>query len=385
MLSTCLAAGTGENVLQLKGMTWDHPRGYDPLAAASQAWEARTGVAISWDRRSLQDFETFSVRVLAERYDLIVIDHPHVGQVAAENCLLPFDEGAADVQAIARASLGESYPSYHWAGCQWALPIDAAAQVQAWRPDRLDAPLTDWAAMMELAARGGVAIPLRPPHSLMSLYTLYGLLGGTPSVAGPLLFEQGLAEKAYRALALLADQVDARCFDEDPIAILERMAETDGALVMSPLIYGYVSYALEGFRPARIAFADLPAIDAVGPRGSALGGTGIAVSALRGHGAEAAAFARWVAGGEAQAGLYAEAGGQPGHGDAWAAEAVNRPVLDFYRATRRTLDLAWVRPRHDGYMAFQQAASDRLNDGLRRGEPGATVVADLNRLFGETL
>ncbi|TKB85388.1 MAG: carbohydrate ABC transporter substrate-binding protein, partial [Mesorhizobium sp.] len=44
-----------------------------------------------------------------------------------------------------------------------------------------------------------------------------------------------------------------------------------------------------------------------------------------------------------------------------------------------------VRPRHDGYMAFQQAASDRINLGLSERHNAARVVADLNRLFRESL
>ena len=67
----------------LKGMTWNHPRGYLPLEAAAREWEARTGVAVNWDKRSLQDFESFPVELLAREYDLIIIDHPHVGQITA--------------------------------------------------------------------------------------------------------------------------------------------------------------------------------------------------------------------------------------------------------------------------------------------------------------
>jgi multiple sugar transport system substrate-binding protein len=364
-------------------MTWDHPRGYDPLAAASREWKARTGVVIDWDRRSLQDFETFPVRELAERYDLIVIDHPHVGQVTAEQSLLPFDDTA--VAGIARGSLGQSFPSYCWEGRQWALPIDAATQVQAWRPDRLSTPLARWEEVMTLAREGRVALPMRPPHSLMSLYTLCGLLGGTLAVEGPVLFDPETSTAAYTMLAELVGLLDPACFTQDPIAVFEAMAETDAPFDMSPLIYGYVSYALDGFRLARIAFADLAVIGEAGPRGSALGGTGIAVSALSERPDAAVAFALWVAGAEAQAGLYAAAGGQPGHAAAWSDDAVNAPVLDFYKATRRTLDLAWVRPRHDGYMPFQQAASDRINDGLKRREEGASVIADLNRMFEVSL
>ena len=37
----------------LRGMTWSHPRGYDPMVACSALWEAKTGVEIAWDKRSL--------------------------------------------------------------------------------------------------------------------------------------------------------------------------------------------------------------------------------------------------------------------------------------------------------------------------------------------
>ena len=76
---------------RLAGMTWNHPRGYDPMVACSALWREKTGVEVAWDKRSLQDFELFPVEELARRYDLIVIDHPHVGQVTAERCLTPLD------------------------------------------------------------------------------------------------------------------------------------------------------------------------------------------------------------------------------------------------------------------------------------------------------
>ena len=92
-------------------------------------------------------------------------------------------------------------------------------------------------------------------------------------------------------------------------------------------------------------------------------------------------FAYWVASGPVQRGPYAAAGGQPGHAAAWEDAAVNAATGDFYRATRATLEAAWVRPRHDGYMAFQQAASARLDAALRAEAAPEAVVDDLNRLF----
>jgi len=369
--------------LTLKGMTWDHPRGYDPLAACSALWQQRTGVDIAWDRRSLQDFESFPVDELALRYDLIVIDHPHVGQVTREDCLLPFD--ASRLAAIAQGTVGRSFASYHWEGRQWALPIDAATQVQAWRPDRLDHAPTDWAQVLDLARAGRVALPLRAPHSLMCMYTLCAQRSAPGCVDGPDLFDVEVAAEAIGRLRELMALIDPRCLDMDPIAVFEAMATPESLIDCVPLIYGYVNYAWVGFRPVRLSFADMPNIDGHGPSGSALGGTGIAVSARTGHAAAAFDFAIWVAGAEAQRGPFAAAGGQPGHAAAWEDDAVNATARDFYRATRATLEGAWVRPRHDGYMPFQHAASLCLNDALTTGRPARDTVRELNAMFRESV
>jgi multiple sugar transport system substrate-binding protein len=371
----------------LKGMTWSHPRGYDPMLACSRIWLEKTGVEIVWDKRSLQDFESFPVEELARAYDLIVIDHPHVGQITGEKCLAPLDTPGreAELAVLSKASVGKSFPSYHWQGRQWAFPIDAATQVQAWRPDRLAAPLTRWSDVLDLARQGQVLLPLRAPHSLMSFFTLAGNLGHPCASEGPGdLIDVEAGCTVFELLREIAALVDPACFGMDPIAVLEEMAKPDAPFACSPLIYGYVNYAMPGFRPVTIRFADIPVAGSSGPVGSALGGTGIAVSAFSKHQAQASDFAYWIASGEVQRGPYAGGGGQPGHGDAWEDEAVNAATSDFYAATRATLEGAWLRPRHDGYMAFQQAASDRLNAGLLSGEKARGVIADLNRLFAES-
>ncbi|SER47013.1 carbohydrate ABC transporter substrate-binding protein, CUT1 family [Faunimonas pinastri] len=371
----------------LKGMTWSHPRGYDPMVACSESWREKTGVAIRWDKRSLQDFESFPVDELARAYDLIVIDHPHVGQITEEGCLAPLDVPGreAEREAMAKGSVGASYPSYFWQGHQWAFPIDAATQVQAWRPDLTPSPLTDWEAVLQLSREGKVLIPLLPPHSLMSFFTLAANTG-TPcaSEAGREFIAPADGKCVFDLLREIADLVDPSCFEMDPIAVLERMGEAASPIACAPLIYGYVSYSLDGFRPARVAFANIPAVGSSGPVGGALGGTGIAVSARSEHRKEATDFAYFVAGGDAQRGPYAGAGGQPGHADAWEDEAVNQRVANFYRATRETLEGSYLRPRHNGYMPFQHAASERLNAGLKAREDGAAVIADLNRLYRES-
>lgn len=370
-------------MIKLKGMTWSHPRGYDPMVACSRIWKEKTGVEIAWDKRSLQDFESFPVEALARQYDLIVIDHPHVGQITAEGCLAPLDvEGRErEREALATRSVGKSYPSYEWEGRQWAFPIDAAAQVQAIRPDLLENAPVRWEEVFDLAREGRVLLPLRPPHSLMSFYTLVANLGHPCADSGPgPLIAPGAGKKAYNLLAKLAALVNPACFDMDPIAVFEEMT-AGSRTVVAPLIYGYVNYAVADFRPHRLAFTDIPAAGDNGPAGSAIGGTGIAVSAFCNSREAAIDFAYWIAGAEIQAGPFPTAGGQPGHAAGWEDESANAAAGNFYRNTRRTLEKGWLRPRHDGYMEFQERASERLNKGLTGREPASAVIADLNRMF----
>ncbi len=366
---------------RLRGMTWSHPRGYDPLVACSALWREAAGVEITWDKRSLQDFESYPVEELARAYDLIIIDHPHVGQITAEGCLAPLDVAGREAEraALAKGSVGASYASYTWHGQQWAFPIDAATQVMAFRPDLLPHPPRRWDAVLDLAREGRVLLPLRPPHALMCFYTLAANLGTPCASEGPALIDPAAGARALARLREIAALVPEACFEHDPIAVYEAMAGEGGRWACAPLAYGYVPYAVDGFRPHRLAFADVAGPGGVG--GSALGGTGLAVSAFSADREAAIDFAYWVVSADVQRGPYAAAGGQPGHAAAWEDTGVNAAVHDFYRATRATLEAAWVRPRHDGAMGFQQAASDRLNAALRRDEPAETVVADLNRLF----
>jgi multiple sugar transport system substrate-binding protein len=368
----------------LKGMTWSHPRGYDPLVACARLWRERTGVEIAWDARSLQDFESFPIEELARRYDLIVIDHPHAGQATREGCLLPLERAGrtAALAELARQSVGASFESYRHGGHLWAIPVDAAAQVQAWRADRLEGPARDWAAVIELARRGLVSLPLRPPHALMVFFTLAANLGHSCADGeGRRLVDPGHGREVYERLRALAAHVDAAAYAMDPIAALEMLAKAESPVACLPYSYGYVSYGVAGFRPARLAFADIPDAGALGPVGSTLGGTGLAISARSADPEAALDFALWVAGAEAQRGPYAAAGGQVGNARAWEDAAVDAAAGGFYGNTRATLEGAWVRPRHDGYIAFQDPAAQRIIDGLRAGEAADPVVADLNRMY----
>jgi multiple sugar transport system substrate-binding protein len=371
----------------LRGMTWSHPRGYDPMVATSAAWKEKTGVDIAWDQRSLQDFEAYPVDELARQYDLIVIDHPHVGQITAERCLLTLDVPGREAErtALARGSVGESYASYNYEGHQWALPIDAAAQVMAYRADIIERPPIAWDEVIELARIGQVVLPMLAPHSLMVFYTLAANLGTPCAATGPgELVDLAAGIEVCERLAEISALIEPSNFAMDPIAASEALARPDAVVSVMPYGYGYVSYAQQGFRPRALSFTNIPALSQHGPIGSTLGGTGIAISAFSQNPEAAIDYAYWVASGDVQRTIYAHAGGQPGHVEAWEDDVVNAATGGFYRETRATLEAAYVRPRHNGYMPFQEAASKRINAGLHTKAPARDIVATLNNLYYES-
>ncbi|WP_204115260.1 extracellular solute-binding protein [Shimia biformata] len=368
--------------ISLRGMTWSDPRGYDPMVAAADAFaKAHPGVTIEWDKRSLQGFESTPVDELAATYDMMIIDHPHVGAVVAEGCLLALDEllPAATMTALMNETVGKSFVSYNLAGHQWALPVDAATQVQAHRPDLGDR-VSGWRDVVEAARDGAVILPLRPPHSLMCVYTLAANIGAPCGSDPTELMRPAVAEQVFDALQAVTAHLDPTCFSLDPIAALDAMAESDKVRLM-PLTYLYKGYADQGYRANRIAFSDMPVLGKNGPVGSALGGTGLAISAGTEHPEICAAFAAWVAGADCQSGFYVQSNGQPGNAVAWASEAANAPVMDAYRNTRLTHEAAWLRPRHNGYMGFQEEGSQIVNDMLTGKTGIAAGLAALNARF----
>jgi multiple sugar transport system substrate-binding protein len=362
----------------LRGMTWSDPRGYDPVVAVAAAFaETRPDAAVVWDKRSLQDFESYPVDALAATYDLMVIDHPHVGEVAARGCLVALEEAlpAERIAAFAADSVGPSFESYRWEGHLWALPIDASTPVQAFRPDLLAAPVTRWDEVVRHAEAGRVVWPLRSPHALMSFFTL-AANRGTPcaTTPGPLIAPEA-GRAVLDALRAAARHVDPVCWRLDPIAALDLLAEED-RFALIPLVYGYRNYAGPGYRRHLVRFADMPCLGDAGPRGSCLGGTGLAVSAASRHRELACAFAAFCADARVQREIYAPNGGQPASASAWDDDAVNAAAGGFYRAVRRTIEGAWLRPRHPGYMGFQHAGSEIVAECLAgRREVGAALAA----------
>lgn len=351
------------------GLTWDHPRGHQALRAAAPA-------ELRWDVQSLEGFEAAPIGQTAQRYDLIVLDHPHLGEALAQGALQPVDQlfSADEVTAWRTTSVGPSAESYVMDGQLWALPLDAATQVSIRSDPAI--PLPDsWSEAVELATEVAVVLPGTGPHLFLTLCAIAVADGAQPG-AGELFLTE---EQTGAALEVLRHFVteQPRVGVHNPITVLDRMSAGDGP-VYCPHLYGYVNYS------GTVVFGDAPR-GRSGRRGSVLGGTGIAFSARCTPDAALLDHLRWLLRPDVQRGFLVAEQGQPGSVAAWDDPDVDAVAHGFYSATRATMNDAWIRPRHDGAIGFQQQSADALRDCLFGHRDATRLAATINDLYSASL
>jgi multiple sugar transport system substrate-binding protein len=380
----------------LTGISWDHPRGYNPMVATAAAYHRQhPDVQIVWEKRSLHDFGAAPVDELARRYDLVVLDHPWAGFMAATRCYRAMDELLSrDVLSeLAAHSAGPSHRSYEFDGHQWALAIDAATPAASYRPDLLDrlgaAVPKRWDDVIELgkaARRAGmrIAAPLGPVDSITVFLTLADNLGGRPFADSSRVVSREVGRVVMQAMRSFVEQCSPDVFELTPITMMDRVSSSD-EIVYCPLAYGYSNYSRDGFRPKLCLYADMPSLAGDEPKGSHIGGTGLAISVTCKHPQEAASYAAYVAGGACQRTTYFDSGGQPAHAAAWDDPRVNQVAHDFFRNTRRTIERAYLRPTYNGYIPVQYTGGRMIHDCLKSDGEVEVLLSDLDKLYQQSL
>lgn len=378
-----------ERTVQLKGITWRHTRGYLPMVATAQRFcELNPDVLIRWETRSLQAFADSPVEQLAQNFDLLVIDHPSVGCAAERHAFLPLDEwlpgGFLEDQAA--NATGRSHASYCYDGHQWALAIDAAAPVSGFRGDLLDRAGANiprsWSELLDLARRGFVVVPGLAIDSLMNFYMLCDAAGEEPFTSSDRVVSSEIGIAALQMLRELLHLCDPACFERNPIATWELLSSGDTA-AYCPFAYGYSNYSRRGYSDFPLTAGGLVSMDGGKTLRSTLGGAGLATSAECRHKRIAVQYAQYVASAECQKGLYFSAGGQPGHRGAWLDQEVNHSANGFFRNTLPALDAAYLRPRFNGYLRFQDRGAHIVHEYLKTGKDVRTAMKELNRSLAE--
>ena len=383
-------------VIELRGVSWDHPRGHDCMVATSAAWVVqRPDVQITWQTRSLQAFGDFPIQKLAETYDLLVIDHPFVGFAADDGCLLPLDSvlSADFLAGQAANSVGPSHRSYIYGGRQWGLATDAAGHVSAYRPDLIEeigGLPQSWDDVLALAERrkgqdrAQVINPLIPIDAIMSVLSLCAAASEPAYGQDDRVVSRSIGRQVLGTLRALVRAAHPESLKRNPPRSLDLMSSTD-EVAFIPLLFGYSNYGRPGFRDHLVRFTGVPTIGGGEPRGGVLGGAGVAISSHTQHPREAAAFATYVASADVQRGVYFSGGGQPGHRAAWLDDAVNAASTDFFRDTLANLDNAYLRPRYHGFMECQEASGKLVHDWLAAGTDSADWLLDrLDAVYQES-
>jgi multiple sugar transport system substrate-binding protein len=342
--------------VQLRGLTWDHPRGYRPLEAFEAAGGA-PGVRVVWDRQPLAGFESMPLSELAARYDLLIVDHPGLGAAIEAEAILPVEDvfAARDLKVWRSRAVEPTWESYRLDGYGWALPLDAATQTCVFRPDQVRPPAS-WA---DVLCMSGVVLCVAGPHAGLMLL---GLAGDRTGVG---LLDRSRAVAALEVLRAVWRRSDQSAADLDPIGVHELLAVSN-EVVCCPLVYSYAYYGggLDDRQP--LAWSRAPRLrpdDRLG--NGTLGGTGLAVTP-RAYSKVLAvtAYARGLLDVGTQLDIVSTVGGQSATAAVWASDVVDKTWNGHYSATLDTLRTSYIRPRFDGWIAFQDELSERVRELL---------------------
>ncbi len=342
--------------IELKGMTWDHVRGRDCLIQSNDLLIQKCGISVTWDARSLLAFGDQHISEFYNDYDLMIIDHPHVPDAVHADAVIPFEElvTASQLDLLEATSVGASHDSYLYQGKHWALAIDTAAQVSAFRPDKAERSPVFWHEVFALAKKKELLWAHKPVDAFSTFATLMAQKGH-PLEGASRFIDQEMAFEVLEFMVELASLVPDFCATSNPIDVAEVLSGTDD-YAYGICMYGYSNYSREGFRKQILIYDDLPSFDGRAT-GSQLGGAGVAVSSKSKNPKAAAEAAMLLSLPEIQATTYGLAGGQPGNLIAWKDQLLNEVSNNFFRNTLRTLENAWVRPRVLGWPDVQYQSS----------------------------
>jgi len=371
-------------MIKLKGITWDHARGYDPLIASSELYYKEKGIQVDWQKRSLTNFGDQSLEALSKQFDLIIMDHPHVGVAEASNCLLPLNDlvPANILNELKISSAGPSFESYHYHGKQWALPIDAAMQCASYRADLMvnDSLPNTWEEVFALAKTLAskklyIGMALCPTDCLCSFLSLTAQFGSPIQENNELLVEPSVGIKALSMLRTMRDIFHPKALDWNPIALYDYMAEQND-IAYSPLAFCYTNYSRAGFRKNILKYHTAPEIN-----NAVLGGAGIAITSSCSNVQEAANYAAWICSDVVQSTIYVNAQGQPGNKMAWENKQANVITNNFFSNTMPSLTNAYLRPRYQGWPKFQTFLGETIHAYLLHDTAPELVLEKLQAAY----
>ncbi|WP_434362509.1 extracellular solute-binding protein [Parasalinivibrio latis] len=380
-----------EPPIRLKGLAWDHKRCWGPLESSIPVFrELHPNVDIEWDRQHLSSFGEGDLQSVLERYDLLIIDHPFIGEAAKHtyfhdlNKLLP----ASLIDAHQTHSVGASYRSYLYDDALYALPIDAASQVAAFRQDVFDAESFSVPTRLdELLILGGKAkrkglylgFPAIPLDIMCSFLSVTAAMG-SPLKTGEDFIPYPAYTRAVSVLQTLLEYAHPDSHDWNPIRCYEHMVAHDD-VPYNPLGFGYLNYSSRHLT-APLQFGDIVAFNNRLPaQGGLLGGAGIAISRHSKNSDAAANYLSFLCQPDFQSKEYIFSGGQPGYGGAWQNPDADLQYSNFFAETLPATTHAYLRPRFPGFMDFFRFATTDIAKAVRKEKDEKAVWKKLSDAY----
>jgi multiple sugar transport system substrate-binding protein len=375
----------------LRGITWNHSRALPPLVATAQRFEElHPSVRIQWEKRSLHEFGHADIATLARNFDLLVIDHPMVGDVEETGVLtdlfplLSFEE----IKDLQNDSLGPCFSSYMYHGKLYALPIDAAAPAASFRQDLfeqhgLEEPKL-WGDVMALARSGWVRMPGFSADLFLNFMGLCVSRGSAVAANPEQLVDHEIGVYCLEQLRELAALMPDEIYGMNPIAVYERMSSED-SFAYCPFAYTYSNYSRAGFGTKHVQFSNPVALEEHIPMRTVLGGTGIAISGQSNQTALALDYSLFIAGRSCQSTLYGICGGQPASRSAWHDSLLNQLTDNFFMRTAVSIETAYVRPRYPGYVALQEHAGEAIAEYCKQHGNTRTLIEQIDALYRSSL
>ena len=162
------------------------------------------------------------------------------------------------------------------------------------------------------------------------------------------------------------------------------MTRTD-EIAYCAFAYSYGNYCRPSFVEHPLCYGELAHFFNGTELRSIIGGTGLAVTRHCPELETALDFALFCASAKVQKGVYAYAGGQPAHREAWEDEALDLFSNRFFSNSRTSHENAVVRPRYDGFVPLQEKAGVPLQRYLRKKITRETAWEAINQQYRESL
>ena len=381
--------------LTLTGSTWGHERGYGPLKKLNSLHPDLFPADVNWDVRTLQQFADQPMNELAAKYDLIVFDHPWIGEIARKEYFYPLDDFLSKeyLDDQAKNSVGPSHKSYIWDGKIYGIQIDSAGHVSAKRADLLKKhgltiPKT-WSETLSFAQELAekklplVALSLDPVNIWCLFMTLAANRRLDPYSNGETVLDPKDSAEILEFIIALAKFGPSQAFDWNPINLLDEMGSSNN-LLYCPSLFGYSNYSVAGFRDYLVEFGQIPSYG-FGHVGAIIGGAGIGITKSCKNPEVAAKVIEILGSPKIQRTLYQTLGGQPGHRGAWVDSEINGRTNNFFANTLENLDNGYLRPRFPGFIEIQTDCGDAMAEAVYGKTSVAHAVDAIDAIYRKKL